>query len=43
MLSWCDPDLMTKQEWEEGYADPIMAGALAPHCYACTAAWALHP
>lgn len=28
MLSWCDADLMSKQEWENTFVKPIMAGAL---------------
>lgn len=27
MISWCDPDLISKKEWEAEYAQPIMAGA----------------
>lgn len=28
MISWCDPDLIPKAEWDSEYAAPIMAGAL---------------
>lgn len=27
MISWCDPDLIPKEEWLMKFADPIMAGA----------------
>lgn len=27
MISWADPDLISKQEWDREYAQPIMAGA----------------
>lgn len=26
MISWCDPDLIPKEEWDRDYAEPIMAG-----------------
>ncbi|EFN53209.1 hypothetical protein CHLNCDRAFT_137064 [Chlorella variabilis] len=28
MISWCDPDLIPKEEWLMKFADPIMAGQL---------------
>lgn len=28
MISWADPDLISKKEWDREYAQPIMAGAL---------------
>ena len=28
MISWADPDLMPKAEWDREYADVIMAGTL---------------
>ena len=27
MISWCDPELIEKAEWDSQYAEPIMAGA----------------
>lgn len=26
MIRWCDPELISKGEWNEQYADPIMQG-----------------
>lgn len=31
MISWADPDLMPKAEWDREYADVIMAGTLGGH------------
>lgn len=28
MISWADPDLISKKEWDREYAQPIMAGAI---------------
>jgi hypothetical protein len=29
MVSWCDPELIPKGEWDSEFAEPIMAGRLA--------------
>ena len=48
MISWCDPDLIPKEDWEKGYAEPIMAGARArgkmsaPHLFGAWSLWR-HP
>ena len=28
MVSWCDPELIPKGEWDSEFAEPIMAGML---------------
>ena len=30
MISWADPDLISKKEWDREYAQPIMAGEAGP-------------